>query len=151
MLANFYNNKSDHRYLTKDIHRIRRDVEIYFKDDTELMHPTIKVRTDMLANNVNYLYISELGRYYFIDNINYSKQCVYLNCTCDVLMTYRDKILNTETIVKRNENLYNLYQPDEKMKLYSFNSVRCLEFPYGFELGQQQFMMGVVGNSGGGQ
>lgn len=56
----------------------------------------------------NYLYIPDLNRYYFIENISASTNNVYtLSCSVDVLMSFRDEILALEVYVDRNEFDYN--------------------------------------------
>lgn len=146
MQAIYYKNLSDERYVNKRINELGRSTNFYFKDDTNITHPTFKVSDSNISEGCNYLYVSDVNRYYFIRNKIYSKQCIYLECDVDVLMSFKSNILKQKCLIKRNEYLFNLYQNDEKMKLYSYEAVRTVQFPGGFNLNTQQFVMGVVGS-----
>lgn len=148
MQAILYNNKSDSRYLNKNITQIHR-VTIYFKDNTKQTNPIFKLSGDYSLENINYIYVEDLNKYYYVEDVEYSKQYIYLYCHVDVLMTYRENLKKLNAIIKRNEYNFNLYQNDERMKLYSFNSIRTLEFPYGFNFNSQHFIMGIAGSSSG--
>lgn len=104
MTAILYNNTSDNRNLNKDLTEISTiDVTLYI--DTNLLKPVFKVKTFNI--NANYIYVPNLGRYYYIDNCTLSNQCVYLHCSVDVLMSYKTELLNTECFVSRSETDYN--------------------------------------------
>ena len=152
MQAIYYKNTSDERYVNKKIAELGRTNNFYFKDDTNITSPTFKVSDSNISEDCNYIYVSDVNRYYYIRNKIYSKQCIYLECEVDVLMSFKDAILKQKCIVRRNQYLFNTYQKDEKIKLYEYDAVRTLKFPYGFNFGNQQFIMGVVGSSiyGGG-
>ena len=104
MTAILYNNKSDNREVNKNITEIYTiDVTLYM--DTNLLKPVFRVKT--FNNNANYIYVPNLGRYYYIDNYILSNQCVYLHCSVDVLMSYKTELLNTECLISRSETDYN--------------------------------------------
>lgn len=49
-----------------------------------------------IPSNFNYCYVPALKRYYFVSDITYSPaKTMTINCHCDVLYTYRDKIAAT--------------------------------------------------------
>lgn len=150
MIARLYNNISDDRYLTKTIYQQGGDVNIEIIDDTTIIKPTIKLRDREMYMRSNYIYIPDLRRYYFIRSIQLSQGYAYLSCEVDVLMTWKDAIKNTDAIVSRQQKKehYNLYQIDNKMKLLNFPSLRCIEFSNGFEANKQEFILGVVGDTG---
>lgn len=147
MQAIFYKNLSDDRYVNKNITELGRTTNFYFKDDTNITHPTFKVSDSDIKEGANYIYVSDVNRYYYIRQKRYSKQCIYLECDVDVLMSFKSTLLNQKCIIKRNQYLFNTYQRDEKIKLYEYDSIRTLKFPSGFNFGNQQFIMGVVGSS----
>lgn len=102
MTAILYNNVSDNREINKNITEISTiDLTLYL--DTNVLNPVFKVKT--FNNNGNYLYVPALNRYYYINNYTLSNQCVYLHCSVDVLMTYKNQILNNTYLIKRNEFL----------------------------------------------
>lgn len=104
MTAILYNNNFDNKEMNKNITEISTiDVTLYM--DTNLLKPVFKVKT--FNNNANYIYVPDLGRYYYIDNYTLSNQCVYLHCTVDVLMSYKTELLNTDCLISRSETDYN--------------------------------------------
>ena len=104
MTAILYNNVSDNREINKNITEITSiDLTLYL--DTNVLNPVFKVKT--FNNNGNYLYVSSLNRYYYINNYTLSNQCVYLHCSVDVLMSYKTDILNSTCLISRAENDYN--------------------------------------------
>ena len=71
--------------------------------------------------SANYAYIPEFNRYYFInDIISVRKNIWQLNMNVDVLMSYKDLILNLDAFVTRNEFTYDDNIEDNK-RLYYFN------------------------------
>ena len=102
MTAILYNNVSDNREINKNITEITSiDLTLYL--DTNVLNPVFKVKT--FNNNGNYLYVPTLNRYYYINNYTLSNQCVYLHCSVDVLMSFKNQILNNTYLIKRNEFL----------------------------------------------
>lgn len=97
------NNRIDKtEYLTKVI-----DLQGYFRQETNIINPSIIIEYagDI---NFNYVYISTFNRYYFVNSITSVRTNLWrLEMSCDVLMTYKETILNYSCYVSRNENEYN--------------------------------------------
>lgn len=54
-------------------------------------------------SDYNYCYIPSFGRYYFITNITSIRNNIWrIDCSVDVLMSFRNEILNLEVIVSQN-------------------------------------------------
>ena len=144
----FYINKSDHRKITKDIEQIGTTQDILFKDTTDMMNPVLMMRsTDRFDINANYCYLDQTGKYYYINDCEYSNGYYLLHLHVDVLMTYQRAILAQPAIIKRNSSTYNLWQEDEKFKVYNYTNVRQRDFPSGFSAGTQNFLLTVVGRT----
>ena len=104
MTAILYNNTSDSREINKNLTELSTiNITLYL--DTNVTTPIFKVKN--FINNANYMYVSDLHRYYYINNYTISNQCVYLHCSVDVLETYKTEILNSECLISRSENDYN--------------------------------------------
>lgn len=146
MRCNLYYNRSDDRVVNKVITKIGENIDIFFKDDTDIVHPTLKVSSENYNIEANYIYIADLDRYYYIKSKTYSRQCIYLECDVDVLMSFKSELLSQDVILKRQSNKYNLYQNDDEFKLLQFEAIRTQEFPSGFNADTQEFILGVVGN-----
>ena len=131
MKADFAYTPDDRNYFNREVEMDPDlyDITIAYKDDVDLIHPTFKCRADKFNNFVNYIYVkTPVKRYYFVDNVTYSQQMVYISCTIDVLCTYRKEILKLSGIVERNATWYNTYLTDTKLK--TFNKSRIQTFAW---------------------
>lgn len=78
---------------------------VVLKDDTNLMSPTFILKTSEKVYNSNYVYCSFTGRYYYIESIDALKGGrVAINCTIDVLYTYKNEILNSSAWIERSDD-----------------------------------------------
>lgn len=79
----------------------------YLRKETNIINPSIVIEYTGVID-FNYVYISTFNRYYFVNNITSVRTNLWrLDMSCDVLMTYKETILNYECYVSRNENDYN--------------------------------------------
>ena len=84
--------------------------------DTSVTQPTIMVGgfkkvTDF--SDYNYCYISQLNRYYYINDIVACKNgYVTMYLECDVLMSFKSDILNSIQLVTRQKNKGKMYLAD---------------------------------------
>ena len=148
MNAYLYRNDSDERYVDKNITPLYGSpITCIFKDDTNMINPTLIFTSNIVAN-VNYIWLEDTQRYYFVRNRTYSQQRVYVECEVDVLMTYRNEIRQQNVIVSRNEFNYNLYQNDDEWKVYGYTAIRTIPFPSGFDMSKQEFVLAIAGGEG---
>lgn len=145
MLAKFYNNKSDERYVNKNIELKHDNIDIKLKNDTELVRPVLVLQSGLLNPSVNYVWIENFGRYYFIRDTKLTQGMVEISCECDVLSSFKKALFNQNVIVKRNQYLYNMYLEDSQYKVQNRTSVRTVVFPSGFN--GHQIVLGVVGKN----
>lgn len=78
-------------------------IPIMLKSDVNIVQPTL-VLSDLEMynfNNFNYCYIDVLNRFYFIDSVTSINNRLWkLECTCDVLETYKADALSAKGIYK---------------------------------------------------
>ena len=147
-----YNNKSDKRQLVKNITEIKTLVAIA-KGDINIISPMLIIQnTDM--TDINYCYITELKRYYFLTNYTYiTGQRIELHCNVDVLMSYADDIKRLKVNVLRYEKIQPTYITDSRIPLFSSTKQRVIEFPDNiFNLAEpsaddKNFLLNIVGGS----
>lgn len=82
-------------------------------DDTSLMSPTFKL--EIAANPIgkNYCYVSDFNRYYFITDIRTYQNFWYIECTCDVLASFKTEIGAQSHYVLRSASSYDGTISDE--------------------------------------
>lgn len=103
------------------------------REESSIIDPVIIIEYDGTLTNVNYMYIPEFHRYYFITQINSIRTKLWRICGhCDVLKTYAQGILGCDCVVARNENKYNLFLNDSYFKVYSNPRIQILNFPQKF-------------------
>ena len=103
------------------------------RDETDIVDPEILIEYNGTLTNVNYMYIGELRRYYFITKIESVRTGLWrVYAHCDVLMTYAEGILGTECVVARSESRYNLLLNDSMFKVYSNPRLQIANFPNKF-------------------
>ena len=104
-----YTNNSDSNVLNKDIVLQKQIVCYANKENIDILSPDILLSyIDIKALNINYCYIKELNRYYYINSYKYEKNhLLKLTLQTDVLMTFRDNILLSSGIVKNTKNIQN--------------------------------------------
>lgn len=144
MQAIFYENKSDRRYLNKTITEKFNNIPIEVLNPSSVVRPTFKVSSGLIGQSVNYLYVEELERYYYINDWIMENGFIRLECEVDVLMSFKDEIKNRSVIVNRQESKYNLYLEDSKYKVQNRTAILTREFPSGFNTAKY-IVMGVVG------
>ena len=150
MQGKFYNNKSDARYLNKSIDLKYDNIPIEVLTPASVVRPVLKVSSGLIGQSVNYVYVVELERYYYIRNWVMENGHVQLECEVDVLMSFKDSIKKQNVIVARQEKDYNLYQVDDKMKFYNTNATKVKEFPTKhFSMNNTQFLLVMNGVTGG--
>ena len=104
-----YTNNSDSNVLNKDIVLQKQLVCYANKENIDILSPNILLSyIDIKALNINYCYIKELNRYYYINSYKYEKNhLLKLTLQTDVLMTFRDNILLSSGVVKNTKNIQN--------------------------------------------
>ena len=104
------------------------------REQTDIVNPQINVEYNGTLTNVNYMYIAEFNRYYFITKIESVRTGLWrIYAHCDVLKTYANGILGTPAVIARNEKQYNLLLNDPFFKVYANPRLQIANFPEKFE------------------
>ena len=143
-----YHNSSPNEKIGKDLDT-GVNYSCLFKQETSILKPVITIRTSTNLTGYNYMYISELSRYYFIDDIIMVNDNTYdISGHVDVLDTYASAIKANSAIIKRQQNLFNLYLDDPKAVVYSTEQILTKKFSKtGFKKNLSYIM--TVNGSGG--
>lgn len=93
MKLKIYNNNSNNNVLNKKITLVS-ELDFNLKSDNSIMQPILVLKNYVKGN---YCYIDELKRYYFINDVRLLTGGLYeLQLDVDVLMTYKNAIINAE-------------------------------------------------------
>lgn len=86
------------------------------RDSSSVISPTVRIEADSSILNVNYLWIEEFHRFYFVGDIVSVVNNIWdLYCHVDVLSTYKTQIRKLSAVLARQENIYNLYLEDDRL------------------------------------
>lgn len=87
----------------------------YLRDKTSITNPSIIIEMNDFPT-FNYVYLPKFNRYYYVTNIiSIATNLWQIDMHVDVLMSYRDEILDTECIIERNQYDYNAFLIDKDL------------------------------------
>lgn len=140
-----YINKTDKRYINKDIAQVGSTItSLYLKDDTNVTEPVITL--DDFPQGVNYCYLDLFNRYYFLVNVEMQNGLFATTWHVDVLMSFKDDIKRNKALIQRNTNYNDLYLQDNEFKIEQYTNDRYLKFnSTPFDTSINTFLMGVLG------
>lgn len=102
MKVEFYKTTDNARTVNKTL-QLNKTVDIIFRQAVDEQNPLIIMNKSNIAGS-NYVRISDFNRYYFISKIeNYTSSLVRIYLTTDLLMTYKDIILNSTVQITATE------------------------------------------------
>lgn len=132
MIIDFYLMSEDRNKIGKTLTVLKTiNAESNVKDlsliDTVLFLSTMSVDE---IKNYNYLYIHELNRYYFIENVSVTITGLYkVQLHCDLLETYKNDILDSFALINQSGNNNKYYdggylsQSNYDVDIYKSNKV----------------------------
>lgn len=125
-------------------------VEGTLRDGSSVIDPVILIEANapgFHANDVNYLYVEEFRRYYYITNIISTNHTLWeIHAHVDVLMSYKDQIIAQTAIVARQESQYNLYLDDGIFMTYQNPKIQTKFFSNPTPFETQEFVLIVAGS-----
>lgn len=132
MTVTCYNNASPVNKIGKTLTQVNQYAGS-LRGPCDIINPVITLETGNIAQTVNYAYIAEFGRYYFIGNMTYDKTgLVTIHCTIDAVETYKNQIKNLTAVIERQENIYDLYLNDPIFRADQQTHTQFIEFANGF-------------------
>lgn len=126
-----YRNASEEHVLDKQLTVVNSNISAMFKDDTNMVNPTIII-SSLISKNFNYVYISDTDRYYYVTDMTYSQQRTLVTLAVDVLMSFNSDIKDLEVIANRSSSYYNTYQKDDSIPFENRNIISTQPFASGF-------------------
>ena len=92
------------------------------KDDTSITTPTI-ILSGHTYFSYNYAYISDFGRYYYVNEIKTIGPNSEISLVCDVLATYKDIILASTQYVCYSSHNTSVWLPDSRVPILNSSDV----------------------------
>lgn len=106
--------------------------DVVLKENTDVFKPTFVLQTnDEKLWNYNYIDGSAFsGRQYFITDVrSIGHNRFEVDAKTDVLSTWATEIRANNAVIKRQENLFNLYLDDPEFHVLNYEQIQTLKFP----------------------
>lgn len=147
MKITLYSNTSEPNRMNKTLTTIG-SVDGTLRTQSSVINPVIRIATDLNFSNVNYMYIDEFHRYYFINDIVSVRTGIWeISAHVDVLSTYANELLQLPCVIGRNEYEYNLLLPDDRFIVNANRLVQTVEFPYKFPTNGSNYIITISGGA----
>ena len=152
-----YFNESNYNVARKSLVSRSGNLTLHFKNESEVVNPTIYLSRSQDVLDANYIYVEDLKRFYYINEITLESQRYILKCHVDVLMSFYTQLLDQRCIIERNAKDGNLYLEDPKLKCFA--KTRFETFPWldnngqpkGFRVGGSKVKNFILTVSGSGE
>ena len=119
------------------------------KESTSIIDPVIIIDSELssdIISNINYAYIEEFGRWYYITNITSVINGLWeISMHVDVLYTYKDQIREQSGIVARQENDAQMLLDDGWFMCYQNAIVQHHLLSVANPFGAQEFVLVAAG------
>lgn len=148
MNIKIYHNYSANNKLNKTI-TLLIEKNVKLKNETNITRPTI-ILTGDISNNMNYVYIPKFNRYYYIvDKKSINNEMYEIFLEVDVLMSFKEIILNLHCIIDKQQDLSNInkYYNDGSFIVSSKEFIKTINFPNGFNENGEFILITAGGNN----
>lgn len=126
--VNFYRTDSPKNKIVKSLTSIGT-FSCALKENTSVLNPVIIIATNENLYNSNYMEIPVFNRKYFITDIrSIGSDRWEVSAHVDVLDTYASAIKSNTAVIRRQENVYNLYLNDPDFLTYNYDRIQTKKF-----------------------
>lgn len=132
MKISLYNTTSEPNKLAKNLSLIKEVENAKVTNTADSLNLQVVLKRDIVEDftKINYIYVDSFKRYYFA-KVTVENGFIILDCSVDVLMSYKTDILKIEATIDRNEFLRNGYIQDDSYKVLAYEEIVCKSFPNG--------------------
>ena len=132
MTVNLCFNSSENYCINKSVQVIKQ-AECIVKQDCSMEKPVLILVSDYpTMAQVNYIDIPAFDRKYFVENVETMTGGRFMvECSVDVLESFKTQILAQNVIVEKSENKRNMYLPDENLMTNVKTKTDIVNFPSG--------------------
>lgn len=136
----------DVKTLHKSVTSIGNAKTAVIKNDTSVINPHFILSYTGDCLTANYLYCSDLDRYYFINDYTLlTGNRIDLTCTVDVLKTAENSINQITATIVRQEKQGISILPDSNILVQNYNIVDIYSFSGGFDNTVGSYVLEILG------
>ena len=146
--VNFYTTGDNPNVMNKTLSLIAEEVPCDIKEPADREKPFLFTTGDLM--HVNYAYIAEFGRYYWVYPETGLGITTRYRLESDPLMSFKAAILASPATIARNPWRYDKYLPDPKLPIESRTVRGVLKFPNStlFDGSNNTYVLTTVGPGG---
>lgn len=148
-----YRNNSPANFVNKNLNQIHI-LNGTLRKGSSIIDPIILFEANapgFQSNHVNYLYIEQFERYYYVTNIISAHYTLWeVHCHVDVLMSFAEGIKSQTAVVARQEANYNMMLDDGFFMCYQNPKLQTKLFSNPSPFETQEFVLVVAGSGSGG-
>lgn len=124
----FYKTNSPKNKLVKSLTSIGT-FPCALKENASVLNPVLIISTNENLYNSNYVEIPAFNRKYYITDIkSIGNNRWEVSAHIDVLYTYASEIKSNSAVIRRQENVYNLYLNDPDFLTYNYDRIQTKKF-----------------------
>lgn len=127
--VDLYYNSSDEHDINKALTLVASGVACDLKAPVDVEYPVITIAATDAYDKVNFAYIAEFGRYYYVKPVVKNNQIITYELTSDPLMSFKTGILSSPVVISRNPWHFDLYVADGKLPIESRKANAIIKFP----------------------
>lgn len=126
-----YQTGSSNIRLDKSCTHLHTYSTLTLKEPCSIQEPIVKLSaSDTNVKKGNYCYIPKFDRFYYITNVVSLPGGLWeLNLRCDVLMSFREELLDNNVVFNHSEWKWNLYLNDGSLQVDSRPKIKLKRFP----------------------
>ena len=132
MTIKLYKYHGDNRKVEKSLDLVQTISNATVVESMDIINPVIILEVDQTFASVisfNYIYIQDLKRYYYVNNIEImSNGYIKIQCHVDVLKTYSKDILGSTQYVKRQQHKCTVQLADSEYNIKSNRNLTIKNF-----------------------
>lgn len=148
MKITLYFNTSEPNRMNKTLTTIGL-VDGTLRTQSSVIDPVIRIASELNFSNVNYMYIDEFHRYYFINDVVSVRTGIWeIYGHVDVLSTYSDIVSTLPCVIGRNEYEYNLFLDDDRLLVNTNRLVQTVTFPNSIPTIGSNYVITISGGEG---
>ena len=117
--------------IDKDCHHLHTYSSLTLKEPCSIQEPIVKLSaSDTNVKKGNYCYIPKFDRFYYITDVTSLPGGLWeLHLKCDVLMSFREEIVELHAVFNHSEWANNLYLNDGTLQIDSRPRTKIARFP----------------------
>lgn len=124
-----YYNSSNKHTINKALTLVAGNVACDLKAPVDTVNPVITIAATDALDRVNYAYIADFGRYYYVSPVVKNNQIITYELHSDGLMSFKSGVLTSPAVISRNPWKYDMYLPDPTLPVESRTVKSILKFP----------------------